>query len=392
MKFSDRTFLLRLGVHALRLGLLLLLVVGLIPATAWSAYVQSNLVSDIPGVAPVTDPNLVNPWGISHNDSGPFWVSDNGASVSTLYNGSGQPFPIASPLIVTIPPAGTSAPTGQVFNGSASFGGAPFIFTTEDGTIAAWNGGTTATLQATVPDAVYKGLAIGNNGSGNFLYATNFHTGTVDVFDGAFSQTTLAGNFIDPTLPSGFAPFNIQTIGGNLYVTYAKQGPGGDDEAGAGNGFVDVFDLNGNFKKHLITQGALNSPWGLALAPSTFGEFGNDLLVGNFGDGTINAFDPDTGAFLGTLRDGDGNPIVNEGLWGLIFGNGGNGGDPNKLYFTAGIPGDGQVEDHGLFGVIATAPEPSALALVATALLYLALMNLVRFAPSRLPSWIPGRA
>jgi uncharacterized protein (TIGR03118 family) len=294
------------------------------------------------------------------------------------------------PLIVTIPPPGASAPTGQVFNGSASFGAAPFIFATEDGTIAAWNGGTTAAIKASVVGAVYKGLAIGNNGSGDFLYATNFNAGTINVFDSNFSQVSLSGAFTDPNLPLGYAPFNIQNIGGKLYVTYAKQDAAKkDDVAGAGNGFVDVFDLNGSLQTRLITNGQLNSPWGLVLAPGTFGEFGNDLLVGNFGDGTINAFDPTTGAFLGTLVNGHGNTIVNKGLWGLIFGNGGNGGDPNMLYFTAGIPGGGEVEDHGLFGVIATAPEPDALALVAMALLSLVLMNLSRVAPAKLRAGNP---
>jgi uncharacterized protein (TIGR03118 family) len=380
MKFSDRTFPLRHRIHAFQFALLVGLVVTLIPAPTWSAYVQTNLVSDIPGEAPITDPNLVNPWGISHSSGSPFWVSDNGMGVSTLYNGSGQPFPVVNPLVVTIPSptGGTSAPTGQVFNGSTSFGGAPFIFATEDGTIAAWNGGTNAVLAATTVDAVYKGLAIGNNGSGDFLYATNFRAGTIDVFNSSFTKTTLPGNFIDPNLPAGYAPFNIETINGMLYVTYAKQDADKkDDVAGPGNGFVDVFDLNGNLQGRLISNGPLDSPWGLALAPSNFGDFSNDLLVGNFGDGLINAFDPTSGQLLGTLLDAQGNPIVNQGLWGLIFGNGGNGGDLNKLYFTAGIPGDGNVEDHGLFGVISV-PEPDVWTLIATALLALFLVQWAR--------------
>lgn len=211
--------------------------------------------------------------------------------------------------------------------------------------------------------AVYKGLAIGNNGTENQLYATNFRAGFIDVFNSIFSPVTIPGVFNDPGLPAGFAPFNIRNLGGKLYVTYAKQDLlKHDPVAGAGNGFVDVFDTSGAFLQRLVSGGQLNSPWGLALAPGNFGAFSNDLLVGNVGDGSINAFDPVTGAFVGQMLDGSGNPLAIPGLLGLDFGNGGNGGDLDKLYFTAG----GAAGDHGLFGSLQdqTVPEPSTLALL----------------------------
>lgn len=331
-----------------------------------NAYFQTNLTSDLAGVAAHQDPNLVNPWGIAFSASSPIWISDNGTGLSTVYNGAGQSFPSGSPLVVTIPPPGggspPAAPTGVLFNGGSSFGGSRFIFSTEDGTIAGWNGGTNATLMAdnSAARAVYKGIASGNNGS-DLLYATNFRAGTIDVFDSTFASTTVPGGFVDPNLQAGYAPFNIANIGGNLYVTYAKQDADKkDDVSGPGNGFVDVFDTNGVLVKRLITKGALNSPWGLALAPSTFGAFANDLLVGNFGDGMIDAYDPASGAFLGTLENGAGTALAIPGLWGLAFGNGAQGTSKHSLYFTAGIPGPDAVEDHGLFGSINPVPEPAA--------------------------------
>lgn len=331
-------------------------------------FVQTNLVSDIAGMAANTDPNLVNPWGIASSATSPFWVADNGTGVSTLYNSSGTP----QSLVVTVPAAGSASggtPTGVVFNGGTDFEiftGTParFIFATEDGTISGWASPAT---QATVKvdnaptGAVYKGLTLGNNGTANFLYAANFHSNAINIFNGTYTATALAGSFTDPNLPAGFAPFNIQNLNNTLYVTYAKQDAmGEDDVAGAGNGFVDRYDLNGNFLGRLVTQGPLNSPWGLAIAPAGFGAFANDLLVGNFGDGRINVFDPITGTFLGTLNDTNGNPIEISGLWGLRVGNGGNGGDPSKVYFTAGIGEEG----HGLFGSLAVVPEPSTVALL----------------------------
>ena len=320
-------------------------------------YQQTNLISDIPGLAANTDPNLLNSWGISVNPDGHLRISDNGTGLSTLYDTSGTllPKPVTIP-----PPAGstaTAAPTGNVFNGTSDFvitangKSAPstFIFATEDGTISAWNPHVDKTHAILKVDnsgslAVYKGLALGSNASGNFIYAADFRLGTVDVFDKNFAPTTLAGSFTDPNLPppplggQGFAPFNIANIGGNLFVTYAFQKPGQhDDQAGPGNGFVDVFDTNGNFIKRFASQGTLNSPWGMALAPANFGTFSNDLLVGNFGDGRINAFDPSTGNFLGQLADANGNPISINGLWGLVFGNGKGGGATNTLFFAAGF-------------------------------------------------------
>jgi uncharacterized protein (TIGR03118 family) len=350
---------------------------------AGTIYVQQDLVSDIPGLAAVTDPNLVNPWGLSASSGSPWWISDNGMGVATLYNGNtGAP----TALVVAVPPA-SSAPTGQVFNSTASSfvinGGAKasFIFDTENGTISAWNGaqGTNAFQEVdnSGSGAVYKGLALGSVGSNSFLYAANFHSGNIDVFNGSFAPTTVSGGFTDPTLPAGYAPFNIQNLGGKLYVTYAKQDAAKHDEVdGAGNGFVDVFDTSGNLIERLDSNGVLNAPWGLALAPANFGAFSNDLLVGNFGDGMIDVFDPNTpNTYLGTLSGANGNPLVIQGLWGLAFGNGSSAGPTSSLYFTAGIPGGGNVEDHGLFGDIVAAPEPATFLSMATGGLALFVMT-----------------
>jgi uncharacterized protein (TIGR03118 family) len=337
-------------------------------------FVQTSLVSDIPGLAANLDPNLVNPWGISASPTGPFWVSENGSGTSTLYDTQGTP----QSLVVSIPtpgdPLGASgAPTGQVFNNdpnggfvvSNASGSAPavFLFATEDGTISGWSprvDGTHAIIavdNSSNPNidfgAVYKGLTIATDSNGQtLLYATNFSAATIDVFNDQFQQIRVPGGFHDSHIPFGFAPFNIRAIGDKLYVAYAMQDSDRhDDFAGPGNGFVDVFGLDGTLQTRLVAHGPLNSPFGLALAPANFGDFSNDLLVGNFGDGQINAFDPNTGAFLGTLNDTNGNPIVLDGLWALRFGNGGMGGDANKLYFTAGI----QDEQHGLFGSLESA-------------------------------------
>jgi uncharacterized protein (TIGR03118 family) len=314
-----------------------------------TVYKQRNLVSDIPGVARITDPNLINPWGMSAGPATPVWVSDNGTDVSTLYSGAiHHSVPMAVPLVVGIP---GGAPTGTVFNPTTGFvvDGTParFIFDSEAGQITAWNAGTQAKTVATTPDASYKGLAIASKDNATFLYAANFHTGAIDVFDQNFARVTLSGSFADPDLPAGFAPFNVQELAGRIVVSYAKQGPTGDDVAGPGNGYVDVFDTSGHLIKRLISQGELNSPWGLVLAPRHFGAFSGDLLVGNFGDGAINAYDPRTGQFEGKLTNRDGNPITIDGLWALRFGNGVI-GTPQTLLFTAGIAD----EAHGLFGEI----------------------------------------
>ncbi len=343
-------------------------------AHAASQYVQHNLVSDVPGIADQTDPNLVNPWGISMSSTSPFWISNNHAGIAAVYNGQGQPAPAGSPLRVRIPvpSGGTSpaAPTGQVFNDTIGFNvaGKPasFIFATEDGTISGWNPSADPANSIVLVDnsasgAVYKGLAVANTSNGPMLYAANFDSATIDVFDANLSPVTSTGAFSDPNLPAGFAPFNVQRIGRKLYVTYAMQDNARhDDVAGPGNGLINVFDFYGNLLGRLISKGPLNSPWGLALAPGNFGDFSNALLVGNFGDGTISGFDPCSGEYLGTLQDASGTIIAIPGLWGLSFGNGRGAGDATTLYFTAGIPGPANIEDHGLFGSIQVGDSPAA--------------------------------
>jgi uncharacterized protein (TIGR03118 family) len=333
-----------------------------------AAYLQTDLVSDIPGLATITDPHLVNPWGLSHGPTTPFWVSDQGTGVATLYNvPSGGPVSQAG-LIVSIPTTATGpqGPTGQVFNPTSSFAvpsnGSPatFIFANLNGTISAWNGaaGTLAQIAATTPGAVYTGLTL----AGTQLYAANGAQNRIDVFDGSFHAVTPAGGFVDPTLPAGFVPFNVQNIGGKIYVTYAPAGRPAQIAAGPGAGFVSVFDTNGNFQQRLISGGQLASPWGITLAPSGFGQFGGDLLVGNFSflASEINAFDPLTGQFLGSIPIDPGAAQSPGGLWSLAFGNAGNNGDPDTLFFTDGIDG----EQHGLFGSIRAIPEPSTWAMM----------------------------
>jgi uncharacterized protein (TIGR03118 family) len=317
-------------------------------------FVQHNLVSDIPGLADFTDPDLKNPWGLAASATSPFWVGDNGTGHSTLYNGAG----VKQGLVVTIPPP-ANAVTGVVFNSTASDfalpvgGKAIFLFASEGGAISGWNGGsgTTAQVVATTPGASYKGLTIGNNGVQNNIYAANFAQSRIDVFGPGFNLAS-PGGFSDPTLPSGYSPFNVQNIGGVLYTAYALQGAGGDDQPGPGHGFIDKFDLNGNFLGRLISGGPLNSPWAMAIAPLGFGSFAGDLLVGNFGDGRINIFDSISGAFITTLRDSNGNPIVIDGLWALLAGNTSAGTDPSSIYFTAGLNG----EADGLFGRLTFSP------------------------------------
>jgi uncharacterized protein (TIGR03118 family) len=330
---------------------------------AQSAYTQHNLVSDVPGLADNLDTNLLNPWGIAFSATGPFWISDNHSGLSTVYNSAGVP----QPLVVTIPPpaGGTppAAPTGIVFNTTTNFivvsnTAAKFIFATEDGTISAWATGTDAVLKAdnSASSTIYKGLALGNANGSNYLYAADFHNGKVDVFDGAFNPVVWPGAFTDTNLPAGFAPFGIKAVGTNVFVTYAMQDAAAEDDVpGPGNGYVDIYDTSGNWVKRFVSNGALDSPWGMAMAPANFGLFAGQLLIGNFGDGTINAFDPASGILVGTLKDTNGAPIAIDGLWDLKFGNGGSAGSTNTLYFTAGIAAGGALEDHGLFGSLSVA-------------------------------------
>lgn len=335
-----------------------------INVTGAAAYAQHNLVSDIMGWADNTDTNLLNPWAIGTSPSGPFWISDNHAGLSTVYDTTGA----IQSLVVTIPPPanGTppAAPTGMVYNGGSNFLVAPnlparFIFATEDGTISAWNSATNIMLVVdnSVSGTVYKGLALGSIGASNYLYAADFHGGKIDVFDSNFRPINLPGAFSDAALPAGYSPFGIQALGTNLYVAYAlPDAAKHDDVGGPGHGFINIFTTSGQMVKRLVSQGPLNSPWGMAMAPAGFGSYSGALLVGNFGDGHINAFDPNSGNYWGPLRDVMNNPIAIEGLWGLKFGNGSRGGDANRLYFTAGISGGGSLEDHGLFGSISAQP------------------------------------
>lgn len=332
--------------------------------SASTIYKQTNLVSDIPGLAVSTDPNMKNPWGVSFGATSPFWVSNQRTNTATLYDGAGN----IIPLVVSTPTIGIpQGPTGQVFNATTNFvlpNGNPalFLFATLDGQILGWNGGagTTAVNVATTPGSVFTGLANDNVGSSNYLYAASA-TGHINVFDGNFqdvTNTTFAGKFSDPNALPGFNPYNIQNINGNIYVTYANVPMG----VAMPGGFVDEFDSSGNLVQRIATGGSLFAPWGITLAPSGFGTFGNDLLIGQFGSGEVLAFDPVTNQFLGTVDDGSG-PIVNSGLWALKFRTGGAGTDPNTLYFTAGING----EADGLFGSIAPTPEPGTLSLMFTA-------------------------
>jgi uncharacterized protein (TIGR03118 family) len=346
-------------------------------------FTQTNLVSDVPGMAANTDPNLKNPWGVSFSATSPFWASDQRTGLATLYNAAGTP----QGLVVTIPGSATppTGPTGQVFSnvgGSFLVGAAPatFIFDNLNGTISGWNGGagTTAVVEHTTPGAIYTGLAQATNGSGTFLYAANSAPGGgINVFSSTWAPTNLAGSFFDPNLPAGLVPFNIQNIGGNLYVTYASLGPGGTPMPG---GVVDEYDANGNFIKRIATGGPLSAPWGIVLAPSSFGSFSNDLLIGNFGNGEILAYDATSDLFLGTINGSNGQPLVNDRLWALETRAVGSGFDPNAVYFSAGINN----EADGLFGQInAITPEPATIFGTATGLLALALSRVKRILPGR---------
>jgi uncharacterized protein (TIGR03118 family) len=388
--FARKTVVLLLG--------LCWLVSGFATSSRADSVTVTNLITDDQSVnqAQITDQFLKNPWGVSYAPGGPFWVSDNATGVTTLYRVNpttnvtnkvilGMP-PDPSGGVV-IPPFGSATPTGQVFNagGSSAFNGDAFLFVSEDGTIAGWRGalGTKAEVLQTADTAnVYKGVTQVNMGGHSYLLSANFRAGSIDVMKGDALAPNLTGNFNDPNLPSGYAPFNIKQIGSKVYVTYALQDSAKhDDSPGAGHGFVSAFDLQGNFLGRIGTMGTLNSPWGLALAPSSFGKFAGDLLVGNFGDGTINVFsaDPSSPGFLGQLMGSDGKAISIDGLWSLTAGNDGNAGSSQNIFFAAGPNG----EVNGLFGVLqAVVPEPTSMVLALTAIGFVTGRRAMRRRPS----------
>jgi uncharacterized protein (TIGR03118 family) len=336
------------------------------PVFAGDFYQQRNLVSNTPALhAEHIDPNVVNAWGIAFNPYGFAWVANNGTGVATLFDGNGNP----QSLVVTIPGPNRTAgsPTGAVYYGGPGFvvtkgrasGPSRFLFAAEDGGISGWSPDVDRTNAIRVigngaTTAVYKGIAISGNGRGTLLYATDFHNGKVDVFDANFKPVTLPGRpFQDPNLPAGYAPFGLQAINGDLYISYAKQdAQRHDDVKGAGFGFVSVFTPDGRFVRRFASGGALNAPWGMALAPASFGRFSDRLLVGNFGDGAINAYDLATGKWLGQLKGTNHKPIHIDGLWGIAFGNGVSGQQVDTLYFSAGPNGEG----NGLYGRIDVVP------------------------------------
>jgi len=322
-----------------------------------TGYMQSNLVANLAGVAKNTDAQLTNPWGIAFLPGNPFWIANNNGGTSTLYDAEGN----KQALVVGIPsasvnPCNPGCPTGMVANSSSAFNGGAFIFDTEDGIIANWTGANNAVVafDNSANQAVYKGLALVSNASGSFLLAANFRTGNIDVLDRNFKLTALAGAFKDPNLPAGMAPHGVHIINNQVYVAYAAQDSARHDAApGAGSGVVDVFDVNGNFVKRFASGGKLNAPWGVVATPAAWGTFSNAILVGNFGDGTISAFNSSTGSFLGQVTDSGNNVIVNPGLWDMVFGQGGT-GDPNTLYFTAG----GASQTTGLFATLVPTSAP----------------------------------
>lgn len=320
-----------------------------------TSYAQTNLVADQAGVANHTDAQLSNPWGISFVPGDAFWIANNNGGTSTTYDAAGNKKTITTGIPVAAQsPCNPGCPTGTVANQSTDFGGALFLFDTEDGILASWNGTLNArtVVDNSAANAVYKGLALVSNAAGNFLLAANFRSGAVDVFDHNFHAATLSGGtFTDPSLPAGYAPHGIHVINNVVFVAYAMQdAPKHDPVLGAGLGLVDLFQTDGKFlRRGIAAGGALNAPWGVVLAPANFGTFSNDLLVGNFGDGTINAYDS-TGTPLGQVVDSNNRPIANPGLWDMVFGAGGT-GDPNTLYFTAG----GATQTHGLFATLVPA-------------------------------------
>jgi len=347
-----------------------------LPLPASAQYAQTNLVSNIPGLATITEPRLVNPWGLSRTGTSPFWTSNQGNNSSTLFAITGstnvsEVTAVNANGFVGIPTtaAGPQGPTGQVSNtNTASFQLTPgtastsarFLFANLNGTISGWAGGLTSTIEVTTPGALYTGLAI--NTAGTLLYAADSGGGHINAFDSSFAAVSLSGSFTDPNLPAGFVPFNVQDIGGKVYVTYAPAGLAAQRAAMPGAGLVSIFDENGAFQQRLISGSQLAAPWALALAPAGFGPLAGSLLVGNFSfaSSVINAFDPLTGAFRGSIPIDVGSGNMPGGLWGLMFGSGaGSGGDPNTLYFLDGING----ETAGLFGAVAAVPEPEIVTL-----------------------------
>jgi len=346
-----------------------LVLIAAVPATAaninsQNAFVVTNLQSDVPGLAAHTDPDLVNGWGIAALPTSPWWVADNGTHKSTLYNGN-TGLKITALVVDVAGDGGPASPTGIVANTSPSFvitgasgstSAARFIFDSEDGTVSAWNGGTSSVVKATSPGAVYKGLAIGRVGANDYLYASDFHHARVDVYNGSFALQSWAGAFVDPGIPAGYAPFGIQNLGGNIFVTYAKQDAVAHDEIdGPGLGFVSEFKTDGSFIGRVASRGDPNAPWGLAWAPSSWERFGDHLLVGNFGDGRINGYRPTSDGWeaRGHLKTPNHQPLFIDRLWGIGFGNNngtnnGAAGPTSTLFFAAG-PDD---EAHGLFGSI----------------------------------------
>jgi len=397
---------------------LLALLAPAIPGRAANqAVLQTDLAVDSAATDPthttahtLIDPQLINPWGVSFTGGSPFWVSDNGTGMATLYTSAGvrnaalaPPIPISNGTAFDNANSGPEAsllgsPTGQVASGAFTIpttvtglgtpvtGGAgtasTFIFATEGGTIAAWNGGVGNNPAITVVDnsnhtdtgAVYKGLAVDTVNGQSFLLAANFRAGTIDIFDHNFHKVSSipgGGSFVDPNLPTGYAPFNVAVLNGKVYVAYALQDTGAhDDKAGLGNGIVDVYSTTGTNLQRLVTNGntnvlggALDSPWGLTIAPGSFGSLAGDLLVGNFGNGRINAFNPTTGAFDGFLTSNTGSQLVIPGLWDITTGGTGGNGDPNTLFFTAGP----RFETAGVFGILDATPEPASIIQALTA-------------------------
>jgi uncharacterized protein (TIGR03118 family) len=348
-------------LHAVIRGFVLFL--GATSAVAQTnSYQQTNLVSDMAGAAAHTDPKLVNPWGISFFPGQPFWISDNNSGYSTVYDANGVTQ--LAPVLIPGPPGhnAPATPTGTVINTTNQFkvGGtaSQFLFAGEDGTISGWNGTGNAIIAVdhSGAGAVYKGMAILSPACcATYLVVANFHSGMIEPYTGSFDPLAPPGSFTDPDLPAGYAPFNIQPIGDHVFVTYAVQDAAKHDPVNAaGNGIVDIFDLEGNFVERYAQNGSLNSPWGVVQASANFGAFSNDILIGNFGDGTINAFDPHNRDFLGHVKDQTGATLMNGSLWALVFGASGT-GDTNTLYFTAGLANEG----HGLFGAITAAAAPT---------------------------------